>query len=380
MKILSIHWGLSFGGVSTYAATIERLKQNFPGRLRSLCLLPRGRVADRKTLASLDAIAIPIGSMFDPSWIRKLREAAAQESPDCILTHGFNAHFASLVAIPRGFQVNRIATYHGEYHPHTLGRRFIAPIYNSFTHYFMRFHVSSILSVSRAGAELLVRAGVRGEKITVINNGILDYVSIPENRVDIRRAWGIGEDEIIIGTASRLEAIKGLNYLIEAYAKLLKNIDNLRLVLIGDGPERVILENQVKVLGLGAHVLFTGMRDDVADCLSAIDIFVLPSLSEAHSIGMIEAMRAGKAIVATDVGGNTESVSDEQEALIVKSADAAELASALKRFSRDPELRATLGGAARKRYLEEFTESKMIERTAQWLLNSCKGWKRPKTV
>ena len=121
------------------------------------------------------------------------------------------------------------------------------------------------------------------------------------------RSWGVQPDDLVIGTVSRLDPVKGLEYLLEAVAIARKSEAQVRVVLVGDGGLRDALEAQVLKLGLKDVVSFAGYRDDIPDCLAAFDIFALPSLAEYHSIGLLEAMRAGLAIIATDVGGNTES-------------------------------------------------------------------------
>jgi len=123
----------------------------------------------------------------------------------------------------------------------------------------------------------------------------------------------------------------------------------------------------VQASGLGDRVVFTGFRADVPSCMAAFDVFVLPSLAEYHSIGLLEAMRAGLPTVATDVGGNTESVRDGKEALIVWPGDAEAFVKALGRLLGDGALRENLGRRARQRFLEAFTEERMLKRTAEWL-------------
>lgn len=369
-KILSIHWNVSLGGIGVFAATMERAALHYPLRIKSLCFLAQGRTVNAGSLAALDAVVIPVTSAFDPKWISQAREVVAREAPDCILSHGFNGHFVSLLAMPKGIVIPRIATYHGEYNPRTLAHGMVAPIYNRFTNYFLRRKASSVLSVSHEGAEVLVAAGVARDKITIIHNGVPDIPVAPSARLDIRRSWGVGDQELVIGTASRLDPEKGLRYMVEAVAALLRDGVKVRLVVIGEGSQRAALEQRAAALGLGGSVLFQGMRKDVVDCLTAIDIFALPSLYEAHSIALIEAMRAGVAIVATDVGGNTESVRDGQEALVVRPADADALAHAVARLVGDEALRRSLGQAARARFLAEFTDERTVERVGRWLLGA----------
>lgn len=374
MKVLSIHWGFSLGGVAKYAATIERVRDHAPVQLRSLCLLPEGRVVDRDALAALDAIVLPVGSVADLSWISRVRKIIADEAPDCVLSHGFNGHLVSLVGcMGNGGQIRRIASYHGSYHATTTARKLVEPFYNGFTHWYLRRKATAVLGVAQYCSDFLVERGVNARKVTVVHNGIPDFQAAREAREAIRHEWGLGPEHVAIGVASRLDPVKGLEFLVEAFAHIAEKHPMVRLVLMGEGTVRAALEAQAEQLGVCERVVFAGMRSDVPQCLSALDIFALPSLAEYHSIGLLEAMRAGLPIVATDVGGNTESVRDGQEGLIVKSADAAGLAAALGRLLDDEELRKRLSATARQRFSTEFTEEAMLAKTAQWLQRACGG-------
>jgi glycosyltransferase involved in cell wall biosynthesis len=128
----------------------------------------------------------------------------------------------------------------------------------------------------------------------------------------------------------------------------------------------------VNELNLNQHVIWAGFRSDIPACLEAFDIFVLPSLAEYHSIALLEAMRASKAIVATDVGGNTESVRDQKEALIVAPANSDAIVAAVTQLMESPELGGRLAGAARERLTRNFLQSQMIQRTAEWLMSALK--------
>ncbi len=115
--------------------------------------------------------------------------------------------------------------------------------------------------------------------------------------------------------------------------------------------------------GLSAVTQFVGYRSDIDACLAALDIFVLPSLAEYHSIALLEAMRAQKTIVATDVG----SVDGGVQAIVVPPADAVALATALQQLLLDAPLRMRLASNARQRFKHEFTSDLMIEQTATCL-------------
>jgi glycosyltransferase involved in cell wall biosynthesis len=119
---------------------------------------------------------------------------------------------------------------------------------------------------------------------------------------------------------------------------------------------------------LDEQVRFTGYLPDVESRLASWDVFVLPSLSEAHSLSLLEAMRAGKAILASNVGGTPESVRDGVEAILVPPADAAALAHGLAVLAGNRPLRERLAAGARRRFETNFTDDAMKRGLADWLL------------
>lgn len=371
-KLLSIHWGLSLGGVAKFAAMLEGVKDHLPIEIRSLCLFRDGRTIDRETLAQLDPIVVPIRSAVDLTWVARVRTIIAEESPDCIISHGFNGHLVSLIgSAGRPTARHRLASYHGSYHATTAGRRLLEPFYNVYTHWFLRNKAAGIVSVADYCANFLQSQGVARDRITTVHNGIRDQLPSAADRDSVRSEWGFSPRHIVIGVASRLDPVKGLEYLVRAFARVSRQYPDARLVLMGEGTVRQALSDQAGALGIADRMVFAGMRADVDRCLNALDIFALPSLAEYHSIGLLEAMRAGLAIVATDVGGNTESVRDAKEGLIVRPADDVGLAEALERLLADPNLRGHYGSAARTRFLEEFTEEATLKNSARWLQRMC---------
>lgn len=368
MKILSIHWGLSIGGVARYATIFERISEFSMARVRSLCILPKGRIVDKKSLATLNPILLPLHSPVDFSWIFRIRRIIKHENPDCLISHGFNAHFVSLLC-GHGIKkpVFRLATYHGSYHAPSSVKKIVAPVYNLFTHWFLKIKAASVLCVAQFCADFLVARGVPKKKLVVVHNGISDYRPAAHSRNRVLREWGVDPEHIIIGSVSRLDPVKGLDYLLDAFVKISNDFSKARLVMIGDGHEHRTLKKKAAALGIKNKVIFAGIRSDISRCLTALDIFVLPSLAEYHSIGLLEAMRAGLPSVVTDVGGNRESVRNGREGLVVQAADANGLADAISWMLGDAAMRKRFGIAARNRYVSEFLEDKMVMKTAEWL-------------
>ena len=195
------------------------------------------------------------------------------------------------------------------------------------------------IAVSEAVATALVeRLGWPRRKLEVIRNGIpverFQAAADPELRFELTA----GRGDVLFLTTARLDPQKGLEVLLRAAG----SVDGARFVVAGDGPERARLTG-------GDRVRFLGQRDDVPALLAACDAFVLPSLFEGTPIALLEAMAAGKAIVATAIPGVDELVTADESALLVPPGDSDALAAALRRLATEPELRARLGAAARQR-------------------------------
>lgn len=212
----------------------------------------------------------------------------------------------------------------------------------------------------------LYNTHIEKEKIVTVYNGI--EPSVKTNQLDLS-AYQIN-DPIII-TASRLTRIKGINYLIDALATLkIRNV-KFHYFCIGNGEEEQSLKLQAQERGLtDKDIHFMGYQDNIPEWLNACDIFALPSLEEFHSIAILEAMRAQKAIVATNVGGNPESLRDEKDALLVPSMDIEALADALTRLITNPELRNSLSKNAYEQFRKRFTIDVMMKNLTHEILTT----------
>jgi glycosyltransferase involved in cell wall biosynthesis len=171
----------------------------------------------------------------------------------------------------------------------------------------------------------------------------------------VRDELGARPDEIVVLALGALVRRKGYDLLLEA----LRRIQRRPLVWIaGEGPERAALERQIGELGGRARLL--GRREDVPDLLGAVDIVALPSRAEGLGVAALEAMAAGRALVAARVGGLAELVADGRTGLVVPPEDPAALAGALKHLAEDADLRARLGAAGPARVAEGHLASQMV--------------------
>ncbi|MEM2125321.1 MAG: glycosyltransferase family 4 protein [Candidatus Methanosuratincola sp.] len=218
--------------------------------------------------------------------------------------------------------------------------------------------VDQYIAVSDAIARQLYQDfGVQSGKVKVIRNSIpyAQYSSgaDPELRAVLDRGTGWP----VVLTVARLDNQKGHRFLLEAICRLPETV----LVLAGDGPERVSLEELVNHLGLSERVLFLGYRCDVPELLGSCDIFVLPSLYEGLPLSVLEAMAAGKTVVATAVGGTSEAVQDGETGFLVPPGDPAALAEAIQRVLADPGLAQKMGAAGKERVRREFSVEAMAQ-------------------
>jgi glycosyltransferase involved in cell wall biosynthesis len=199
------------------------------------------------------------------------------------------------------------------------------------------------------------------ESICTVHNGIDISPFSAGSGAELRRELGIGDDVPLIGAVGRMAPQKGFTYLIQAMPHVLAKIPNARLILAGGGPLRNELESEAAARGVSGKIDFLDFRRDVPDLLAAFDCFVQPSLWEGLSISLIEALAAGRPLVATDIDGNREVVRHEETGLLVPPADVEALADGISRILLDRNLSARLAENARSAAHSQFSEQRMVQ-------------------
>ncbi|MGE3177091.1 MAG: glycosyltransferase family 4 protein [Vicinamibacterales bacterium] len=207
-----------------------------------------------------------------------------------------------------------------------------------------------VLANSEAAAARLRAERVPDRRIVVVPNGL-----------DLTRFTGVASsDAATLVTVANLRPEKGHGVLLRALAAILSHAPEVRLRLVGDGPERERLTALARALGVSHAVEFLGHREDVPSLLASSGIAVVPSLSEAFPNAALEAMAAGLPVVASATGGLTEIVSDGRAGLLVPPDDVAALAAALDRLLHDPALRRRMGTAGRASVEAHYSFERMI--------------------
>lgn len=204
------------------------------------------------------------------------------------------------------------------------------------------------------------------EKCSVIHSGVdlspFRPVTTQEKR-QMRAEFFIGSTDFLIGTVGRLTKVKGHRHLLEAFARFLRHGGTGRCVLVGDGELRVPLENQARKLGIIDHITFLGWRPDVAAIIPTWDIFVFPSLNEGMGRAIVEAMACALPIIAHNVGGIRDLVTDGENGVLITPGDHQGLADAIMLLYRRNDLRQEMGITNHRKALA-YTKEAMITRIA----------------
>lgn len=182
----------------------------------------------------------------------------------------------------------------------------------------------------------------------VIHSGV-DYPALkPGTRERMRAAFGIQPTDIVVGTVARLEHVKGVTHLVDAAAGFCTRKTGPKVIclIVGDGKERSLIEKQIDELGIRNSVICTGMRNDVFELMSAMDIFVQPSLNEGMGKTIIQAQSVGLPIVGSRVQGIPDAMQENLTGLLVPPADPDALRKAVERLINDEQLRKHMSSAA----------------------------------
>ncbi len=240
-----------------------------------------------------------------------------------------------------------------------------------------------VLVNAQAVQDVLVRQGYDKTRITIIRNGI-DVARFNNLRASgsVRATFGLKATAPLVAVFARLNRLKGLEFFLEAAALLKGRFEEVMFLIVGDSISmsyRDELEKKAQALGLGERVVFAGFRSDVPELLAEVSVSVLPSLAEGLSNVVLEAMAAGVPVVATAVGGTSELIEDGVSGVLVPPRDAPALAQAIGALLADPQRRALIGGAGRKRAREQFSLQASVDQTER-LYERLLSARRPSTT
>lgn len=366
IKILRIIARLNIGGPAIH---VNLLSTGLKG-LGYETMLSAGSVGEREGIFFKPAVSLATNFKEIPTLGREINFGADFKSlqeirkiirdfrPQIIHTHTAKAGFLGRVAailegVPLVFH-----TFHG----HVLSGYF-----SPFKEKVFRFiekalakKTDLIIAVSEKVADDLESIGVANKsKIKVVPLGLQldEYLSVKLHGA-LKQELAVPNDSILIGAVGRLAPVKNLGFLIQCFARLEKKYPKIRLALVGDGPDRCLLEALARELNVGARVFFLGWRRDLDYVYGGLDVVALTSINEGTPVSIIEALACGRPVVATAVGGVPEVLEFGGLGNLVEPGNQAGFCQALEKVILDPK---PAPESDRKRVVENYSVSKLVK-------------------
>ncbi len=209
------------------------------------------------------------------------------------------------------------------------------------------------------------RAYIPLDKMITIYNGIKIYDNVNIDTGKKKEEFGIIANDKVITTVGRLAPQKGIEYLLYAVPILLESLPKTKFLIVGEGAERNKLENLARKLNISKNVIFTGLRNDIKEILAVTDVFVLPSLFEGFPNVIMEAMLAGKPVVATEIPGIDELAVNGKTGFLVPPKDVNSLASAIIALLKNPKEGKKMGIKGRQRIEKYFSINETVRETEE---------------
>jgi glycosyltransferase involved in cell wall biosynthesis len=284
----------------------------------------------------------------------RLAHLLRRRSPAILHAHCFDPTLVGMLAARAAGAACVFTRHHSDHHLR-LGKRWHTRI-----DAWCGRRADAVIAVSQATRRIMSEIErVPEDRITVVYNGMDPLPAPPADRIErLRQELAVGSGAVCLVIA-RLHEEKGHAVLFEAIPAILARVGALLVLLAGDGPHRRALETEVRRRGIASVVRFLGQRSDIASLLALSTLVVLPSLAESFGFAALEAMSAGRPVLATRTGGLPELIVEGETGLLVAPGDAPALAAAACRILQDPAGADTLGRHGRRR-AALFTSERMV--------------------
>ena len=308
---------------------------------------PDGQFIDEARRLGLNLMLLNQRATIDPGLIARARRIIKDHEIDVVQTHG---HKPNILGFFLSFIARKpwVAFAHGYIH----GSR-KTELYNRLDRMVLPW-ADRVVAVAGSMKTLLLKSGVRRDKIRLIYNAIEPAPPTRTSPAELRQAHGLTTEHVVAGAIGRLSPEKGHLTLFEAMRSVASAVPTARLLVVGDGPDRTMLQEYCRAHGLQDRVIFTGYQENISDYYGILDLLVLPSLTEGLPNTVLEAMSFGIPVLATSVGGVPEIIEGDN-GVMVPPQDPAALAQQLIRLLENQELRRTIGANGRNSLYPRFS-------------------------
>jgi glycosyltransferase involved in cell wall biosynthesis len=307
-----------------------------------------------------------ISPLRDAVAILRLARLIRRVRPDILHTHTAKAGAVGRLAALLAGDARPPIVVH-TFHGHVL-RGYFDPLRTAGFRLLERWlatKTTALVAVSPQVRDDLVALGVAPrERFVVVRLGIeleQRVAAERDGRGESRRVLGIAPDRFAVGWIGRMTGVKRTDDVLRAFRRLRDRGVDACLCMIGDGPDRPAVERRAHELGLMRDTLFLGYQEEVAPFYAAFDAMILPSINEGTPVSAIEALAAGRPVVATRVGGVPDVVREGEDGFLVEPGDVDALAERLARLAADPELRERLGAAGRARVVPRYSVRRLVD-------------------
>lgn len=327
----------------------------------SIACAGQGYLADEARKLGIEVIPVSMDNRIRLKTFREVTRIFRTSDFDILHTHGGTAGFWGRIgSFFTGKPIARIHSYHGM---HYLTKNYSFPRRLRMMDQLLLCLTGKVICVCPSDYRKGLDAGIVSKKKgVIIHYGIeIEKFQTSGQRKALRSKYGLDESAIVFGNVGRLHIQKGQRYLLEAFQIVKNEHSHARLWIIGEGELKGELEKLAQDLGIHESMHFLGARTDVHELLSAIDIFILPSLWEGQPISIMEAGAAGKSVIATSIDGIADLLDTEKNALLVPVKDPNALARAMMRLIEDARLRNHLSLSIKATVSESFTAEKMAK-------------------
>ncbi|HLZ34215.1 MAG TPA: glycosyltransferase [Nitrospira sp.] len=365
IKVLLLAVGLGVGGTESHLLELASRIDRKRFEVVVVSLKPDGVLVSELQSRGVRVISLNGKGKMDIRILFRLREVFQAERPDVVQSFLFWANLAARLARTAHRKLLVISSYHDEVVQEGWFERFVDRLTMGWTE-----KIVCCSQAVRRSVELRI-GGAEGQ-FAVIPFGV-EIGRYAGQTPALRDQLDLREGAPLIGTVCRLvEPKKGLRVLLEAMAQLVRGgiRPSCQLVIVGEGPAEQELRSLCQSLGIVSRVVFAGVRRDIPRLLPLFDVFVLPSLYEGFGIAILEAMAAGRPVVATTVGGIPEFVRQGETGILVKPGDAASLANAISSLLQHPEQAREMGLRGQKVVRDHFGIATVVRQHEQ-VYESC---------
>ena len=345
-------------GIGGAEVLVDQMVRNMADRYSFIvaCLDEVGTLGESLLHDGVRVADLGRASGIDRGCIKRLHKLVADASVNLVHAHQYTPFFYSVAARGLVGRVPIVFTEHGRHFPDKP--RWKRVLFNRLT----TRKCDQIVGVGDAVKIALVKnEGFREPQVKVIYNGVAAE-GIEETRVDragVRRELRIPQDAQIIIHVARLDYLKDHRTAVRAFARVAKNVPNVFMIIVGNGPEQAGITEEIQSLDCENRIRMIGERQDVPRLLKASDVMLLSSISEGIPLTIIEGMLAGLPVVSTAVGGVPELIEDRQQGFLVPLGEVQLMSCRLEQLLRSSSLRQEMGVAARWRAQNVFDERTM---------------------